>query len=162
MTDSKSLDEIEALLAKATADPNQLSGVACKHGWDTTVCPMRGCGPDIEADTKALLDAVPSLIAAARERDRLQAEVERLRETLIDAGDVLERAGTPSRVDPAIAGPVCVLGSAIGYGALMSTASALWREALGELAGAEFSASVCVSTAASRARRIDAALAGQP
>ncbi|MBB4837258.1 hypothetical protein HNP52_000309 [Sphingomonas kyeonggiensis] len=42
----------------ASARSGILSGVACEHGWDTTVCPMRGCGPDEEALVEQLLAAL--------------------------------------------------------------------------------------------------------
>ncbi len=72
------IDELEALLAKATTDMSKLSGIACSHGWDTHVCPLQGCGPDPENDADAFLKAAPSLILAARERDALAKDVERL------------------------------------------------------------------------------------
>lgn len=94
---------------------------------------------------------------ALAERDALIAE---LRELLKDVGDVLEVAARPARLDPDkyfLAG-VKALGDMGGYGALMSSASALWREKLGDMAGGEFSAGPCVSVAQGLVSRIAAAL----
>ena len=63
--DAELIDRFEAAL-KIAIYPDQLSGVRCPHGWDTHVCPMRGCGPDLEAAQKELVDAAPRLIALAR------------------------------------------------------------------------------------------------
>ena len=75
-----------------------------------------------------------------------------------DAGDALESAARPSFLDPDHSNAIKELGDRIGYGALMSGASALWRETLGDLAGSEFASGPCVSTASSRLARIDEAL----
>lgn len=75
-----------------------------------------------------------------------------------DAGDVLQSAAAPSNLDPQFSGQIAALGERIGYGALMHGASALWRKSLGDLAGGEFAAGPCVSTAASRLARLDDAL----
>ena len=75
-----------------------------------------------------------------------------------DAGDVLQSAASPSNLDPQYSDQIAALGERIGYGALMHGASALWRKSLGDLAGSEFAAGPCVSTAASRLARLDDAL----
>ena len=75
-----------------------------------------------------------------------------------DAGDVLQSAASPSNLDPQYSDQIAALGERIGYGALMHGASALWRKSLGDLAGGEFAAGPCVSTAASRLVRLDDAL----
>ena len=82
-------------------------------------------------------------------------------EALIDAGDVLKLVSKPARLDPDkyFSDQVQAMGDAFGYGALMSAASALWRERLGDLAGGEFAAGPCVSTAANQVVRISEALA---
>jgi hypothetical protein len=57
------------------ARSDELSGVACIHGWDSAICPMRGCWPDPEELIGELLNALPGLL------DRitaLQARVDEL------------------------------------------------------------------------------------
>lgn len=75
-----------------------------------------------------------------------------------DAGDVLESASRAAFLDPNYNEEIKRIGERIGYGALMSGASVLWRESLGELAGAEFAVGPCVSQVQSRLVRLDDAL----
>ena len=105
-----------------------------------------GAKPDPEHLTRT-----PSLAA---QDQQVLALVEAAR----DAGDVLQSAASPSNLDPQYSDQIAALGERIGYGALMHGASALWRKSLGDLAGSEFAAGPCVSTAASRLARLDDAL----
>ena len=75
-----------------------------------------------------------------------------------DAGDVLETASRAALLDPDYSDEIKRIGERIGYGALMTGASALWRASLGELAGSEFAVGPCVSQAQSRLERLDDAL----
>jgi hypothetical protein len=115
--------------------------------------------PIIEANARRIVDCVNALTGIENPAAYVKA-AQAMAEALADAGDVLELASRPARVDPDrhFSEQVKALGELGGYGALMATASALWREKLGDLAGGEFAAGPCVSTAASRVVRIDEAL----
>ena len=94
--------------------------------------------------------------------EALEAENARLRIELEDVAEILESASRPACVDPDrhFSEQVKALGDLGGYGALMATASALWRQSLGDLAGSEFAAGPCVVTAANSVARIRQALGG--
>jgi hypothetical protein len=81
-------------------------------------------------------------------------------EALREAREVFALAAKPAHLDPDkhFTSQVQGLGDAFGYGALMTCASALWRQRLGELAGGEFAAGPCVITIQKQIDRIDAAL----
>ena len=80
-------------------------------------------------------------------------------ELLEDVQFLLDEACHVPRVYPVNSEAVSRLGDKIGYGALMSAASAIWRIRLGDLAGGEFCCSPCRSTAENLRRRVDKALA---
>jgi hypothetical protein len=69
----------------------ELTGVPCEHGWDTSVCPMRGCGDDEDDLIEHLLDAL-----SAKSTD-MQGEVVRddrtLSTELLEAANILEANG---------------------------------------------------------------------
>ena len=83
-----------------------------------------------------------------------------LMEALKDTREVLALAAKPARLDPDkhFTSQVQGLGDAFGYGALMTCASALWRQGLGDLAGGEFAAGPCIVTVQKQLERIDAAI----
>ena len=78
-----------------------------------------------------------------------------------DLRDAIAHMAAPARVDPDkyFSEQVKAFGDAFGYGALMTTASALWRQSLGDLQGGEFAVGPCVTTAANQLNRLSAALA---
>ena len=95
-------------------------------------------------------------------------DVAALVEAAKDLRDAIAHMAAPARVDPDkyFSEQVKAFGDAFGYGALMTTASALWRQDLGDLQGGEFAVGPCVTTAANQLKRLDTALAaftkGQP
>lgn len=78
------------------------------------------------------------------ERHRHAEVMEALREFM----DITESAATPAFRDPDYANEVQALGDRIGYGALISSASASWRESLardGYPTGGEFVVGPCMA-----------------
>lgn len=70
-TPERLADELEALAAKLEfARSDELTGIACEHGWDTKVCPMRGCGDDPDELTEKLLALSPTIITALRGKEQ--------------------------------------------------------------------------------------------
>ena len=63
--------------------------------------------------------------------------------------------------DPYIVPELQALCKRAGYGNVMSSASSLWRQALGELAGGEFVAGPCRTTVRNQVNRISTFLAKQ-
>lgn len=89
-----------------------------------------------------------AVIQAARLSRPDTAEA-RLREALEECVEVLELVERPAFVDPDHGDEVAALGDRIGYGALMSSASASWRERLEEQdcpTGGEYVAGPCHKT----------------
>ena len=73
-------------------------------------------------------------------------QIERLLNAVADLLDALEPCSGPARIDPQHGQAIRELGDRIGYGALMSGASAEWREYLGRRglpSGAEYVAGPC-------------------
>lgn len=90
-------------------------------------------------------------------------EVERLRGALDNCIDTLALVEQPSFIDKVYATDVAILGDRIGYGALMSCASALWRLRLSERGspvGGEFVSGPCHATVLSTLKQARAALNG--
>ncbi|MER9176687.1 hypothetical protein NKH72_24300 [Mesorhizobium sp. M0955] len=90
-----------------------------------------------------------------------EADREALREVLAECIDTLKMAERPEFVDPVHGDEVRMLGNRIGYGALMSSASALWRARLladGDPVGGEFTCGPCRSTVAGTINRAARAL----
>ena len=76
-------------------------------------------------------------------------EIELLRAALQECIEVLELVEHPRREDPDYGAVVAALGDRIGYGALMSSASASWRRRMKEdgfPVGSEFVAGPCQGT----------------
>ena len=84
--------------------------------------------------------------------------VARLREALEDAESLLALVEHPAIPDPEWAPLVQGLGERIGYGNLMTTASALWRDA-GIVPGGEFVAGPCMGSVRATLAKVRAALA---
>jgi len=80
---------------------------------------------------------------------------------LEDAAALFENLAQPAVGDLRTAGLVRQLGDVIGYGNLMHTASAIWREKLSVdgIRGGEFSCNICQKTAENTLVKIRAALA---
>jgi hypothetical protein len=98
---------------------------------------------DAIAGIRALLDRIASLEAA-----------------MAEAEDTLRLVERPAFRDPRYGDEVEALGLRIGFGALMASASASWREHLaadGDSVGGEFVAGPCHSTVVSTLAKIRAA-----
>jgi len=91
----------------------------------------------------------PAILSeAAATISSLEARIEELEGALKDFMDITEPAAKAARVDPNYGGEVERLGKQIGFGALISSASASWREHLksfGYPAGGEFVVGPCMS-----------------
>lgn len=86
---------------------------------------------------------------------------ERMREALVEAEETLRLVEHPAFPDPVHHERVKSLGCEIGFGALMSTAAAAWREVLKEKGwppGGEFVAGPCLATVQATLQTIRAAL----
>lgn len=94
------------------------------------------------------------------ENKRQQATIADLVVALEDAIGTLACVERPARIDPDHGEAVAALGNRIGFGALMSSASASWREFLSAsgTAGGEFVAGPCMATVTGTLRRARAAL----
>ena len=118
---------------------------------------------------RALLAETAARKAAERERDTQfvpkswleyrETEVARLREAVTAAIGTLALVERPAFKDREHGAAVEALGRRIGYGALMASASASWREGLGSLAGGEYVAGPCHSTVVATLAELRAALA---
>lgn len=117
---------------------------------------------EAEAITAWNTRAAPSLSAALA-----LPEVAALVEALMDAESVLALSEKPAFADPQHHADVTLLGRRIGFGALMSSASASWRNDLlqtGYPAGGEYVAGPCHATVVKclgKARAAIAALEGR-
>jgi ABC-type nitrate/sulfonate/bicarbonate transport system substrate-binding protein len=119
-------------------------------------------GNIIAAEANAhLIAAAPDLAAALLAAWDREAK---LREALTDAEETLRLMEHPRGPDPSFHEVVKDLGERIGFGALMSTAEAGWREYLEENGlpgGGGFVAGPCRGTVDSTLKRIRAALKGE-
>ncbi|MFQ6183605.1 hypothetical protein ACLMJV_16880 [Sinorhizobium meliloti] len=98
---------------------------------------------------------------AAAEIDRLRRELKQARKALGEAEETLRLVEHPAFPDPLYHEQVKALGRQIGFGALMSTASAAWREVMAERGypvGSEFVAGPCHGTVVATLGKIRAAL----
>jgi hypothetical protein len=77
---------------------------------------------------------------------KAEARAKALEDALRECEETLALVEYPSIVDPRYGAEVEALGERIGYGALMSSASASWRKNAGKLAGSEFVAGPCFVT----------------
>jgi hypothetical protein len=94
-------------------------------------------------------------------RECYPMQIDRLRKELENCIEVLSLVERPRFVDPDYGEEVRRLGDRIGYGALMSSASASWREKLavqGYPLGAEFVAGPCYATVIDTLKKARAAL----
>lgn len=99
-------------------------------------------------------------LLADEQRDivrKQQARMSRMREALEEAEEVFALVEQPSFPDPVHSAAIEALGSRIGYGALMTGASALWRNAT-IARGGEFVAGPCHTTVIRTLEKIRAAL----
>ena len=123
----------------------------------TTHTPDEICERLREADRNSVQRCLGSRIfaEAADLIQQQQATIERLSAALDDAREVLALACLESIADPHILIELRELCERAGYGNVMSSASAIWRQRLGDLAGSEFCAGPCRSTAESTIAKID-------
>jgi hypothetical protein len=91
---------------------------------------------------------------------QLRAQLASARKALEECEEVFSLVEHPKSVDPAYGDRVRRLGDEIGYGALMSSASASWRRYLASksFAGAEFVAGPCQATVTNVLAQVRAAL----
>lgn len=136
-------------------------------------CRKPGCGAmraapcrDWDCPQQTMAYAEHAAIVA-RLRTELEAAkgdavgVKALREALQDCIETLALVEHPSRVDPHHGDTVKALGERIGYGALMASAQASWREKLigsGMKGGGEFVAGPCYATVQSSLAKARSAL----
>jgi len=117
----------------------------------------KSVGPFVVKDV--VRDCVARLTARA---DAADAALKTARDALADAVDVLALAENPAWPDPKYHNEVKSLGLRIGFGALMATASAGWREYLadqGYPTGGEHVAGPCLGTVKATLARMRAVLA---
>ena len=97
-------------------------------------------------------------LAEAFARHRHTATSEAL-EAMREAREALQDCAEDKIVDPSILVELRALCERHGYGNVMSSASGLWRQALGDLAGGEFVAGPCRKTVENRVVALTAAIA---
>lgn len=104
-------------------------------------------------DTSALLSDLLAALAAAEARaTRDEERIAEMEAALAEAEDVFALVEHPAFPDPVHHYRVKALGREIGFGALMATASAGWREVMAEKGyplGSEFVAGPCHGTVVS-------------
>ena len=112
----------------------------------------------IRARFHSLMSVPPSTVLALL---TLAEQALRLREAAQESVSVFELVENPSIIDPDHWQEIKALGDRIGYGALMSSASRSWREAIRPraLEGGEFVAGPCHATVVSTLKQLRAALA---
>ncbi len=113
------------------------------HGWSNNV-------PEHDGEFHPLV-----LLLA---RHRIEATAEAL-EAMREAREALQDCAEYKIVDPSILVELRALCERHGYGNVMSSASGLWRQALGDLAGGEFVAGPCRKTVENRVAALTAAIA---
>lgn len=164
------------------------SGCCCKIGDDEETI-LSACGAhtawreDAHRETEAKLTAalaevaertasmntaVEAMMQAQRDRRTAEsalaatkAKLEAAENALNEAEDTLRLVERPAFPDPDYHEHVKKLGMAIGFGALMTTASAGWREFLlakGMPSGSEFVAGPCHATVVSTLKKVRAVL----
>ena len=149
----------DALAAQAAEIQNHR-----KAGLDVTGALLKYEAMDCtrEGDEQAAwADVVDGVHVLGKRADTLAARVAEMEAALTEAEDTLQLCEQPSLQDPAHRDAVASIGGRIGYGALMSNASALWREHLiarGLKGGGEFVSGPCHSTVVGTLKVIRAAL----
>lgn len=120
------------------------------------------------AERKALVserdEAVGANILNRNAVARLSADLARAKAALVRVRDVLRLGAKVGPADPLTDPYVMVLGDRVGFGAMMSSASRIWRERLvskGYPAGGEFVGSPCRSDVEAALKTIEAALAAK-
>jgi hypothetical protein len=97
-----------------------------------------------QPDRGRLARAIAAYLESAKPK-----EADGWREALQECVDTLALVERPAFKDPLYGAEVEALGNRIGFGALMASASASWREALtkrGDFVGAEYVAGPCHAT----------------
>ena len=135
----------------------------CTRAWEAWFCgTMRHNDFEpVNNRLEEIVDGVLVLLASTAHSADLPARVAELEAALTEAEDTLQLCEHLSLPDPVHRDVVESLGERIGYGALMSTASALWRERLiaqGLKGGGEFVSGPCHSTVLGTLKIIRAAL----
>lgn len=152
MTSNTTATEAAAFEVRPCVDTN-----GNRTSWDI-------CYPS-EPDA-AGVGVVASCYGTREQADTMAASLtpatdERIAELLGEIRTDLEMAAKVSLADPGILVELRALCERAGYGNVMSSASALWRERLGDLAGGEFVSGPCRTTVENTIARIDTALANK-
>lgn len=116
--------------------------------------------PDDAGEWVKFYDVRSALATLQDEKEKLEKENEALRAALEDAEDTLKLVEQPAFLDPVHGDEIDRLGRRMGFGALMSSASAAWRAYLlssGYPTGGEFVAGPCLGTVVSTLAKIRAA-----
>lgn len=154
-------DAARAEAEKLRDEVTQLEGMERQRdeAYATLDDVCKALGADVDsavAQALMLKEKAGELAAVKRQRDAL---VDALR----DAEEVLALMERPRQEDPAYGAEVRALGARIGFGALMSSASASWRKALPEGLGGEHVPGPCRGTVDWILKRVrDAIAAEQP
>lgn len=113
---------------------------------------------NMDQNPKGIRDILGNAIYRA---EKLERELVAMRLALVDAEETLALMEAPSREDPQYGAEVRALGNRIGFGALMSSASASWSrmlEASGVPGGGAFVSGPCHGTVLNTLRRVREAL----
>ncbi len=111
------------------------------YGWKSTL--SNNEPKNLLAEVR---NVVPLYASQATTLELAQKRIEELEEAVRECVETFELVERPSFLDPDYSDEVSALGDRIGYGALMSSASASWRNALVEQdcpVGGEFVAGPC-------------------
>lgn len=115
-----------------------------------------------KANATFIAIARQALPSALDEIERLRKESELLRSVLENAKSVLSLANKLHAPDFEYESEIRALGERVGYGAMMTSASALWRQSLrGYAGGGEFVAGPCRGTVTALLREINMALTAE-
>lgn len=159
MTSTGNSAENAALLDEIGALTKALTGLTCGGSeffirkGDRYLADIPACIAWVrrgrEDSHKNLVRALSERNAARSALSEAEGELDRMREALVECVDVLAMNEHPAFPDPLYHAEVKALGERIGFGALMSTASAGWREVLAAKewpTGGEFVAGPCFGT----------------
>ncbi|MDP2131930.1 MAG: hypothetical protein U0995_08930 [Erythrobacter sp.] len=100
----------------------------------------------------------PRSPAANAEAVAKSARIAELEQALRDAREDFDLAARVGIADAVIVVELRAMCDRHGYGNVMQSASVLWRQKLGDMAGGEFVAGPCRSTVIRRINKIDAVL----
>lgn len=128
--------------------------------WAHSNMPFESPQLEQEENLAAMRDAAKEIQRLLAIPDAAQERIRELEAALKECVEVLALVEHPAIVDPDYGDKVAALGDRIGYGALMSSASASWRERLEAdgFTGGEFVAGPCFATVKAALKQARAAL----